>query len=129
MTHGATTRFYQPAEGFLRLSRSQIGEIRRLYGLLHAFLAEQPEAEARLIIVVKRGKVRFGEVELPAGNIPRRGLGQMPDALLLQIDAMLSSLCGFTEQVGGEARLVLAFSTRSAVRMRMVLSHELAPVR
>jgi hypothetical protein len=126
MTQGATTRYYQPADGFLRLSRTQIGEIRRLYGLLSGFLAEQPEAEARLIIVVKRGKVRFGEVELPAGNIPRRGLGQMPDALLLQVDARLSSLCGFTEH-GGEARLVLAFSTRSAMKMRMVLSQELAP--
>lgn len=129
MMHTAPAKYYQPAPGFLRLSLSQITELRRLHGLMAAFLAEHAGAEARLVLIVKRGKLRFAEIELPAqGDFPTRGHGRLPDATLQQVDAKLSSLCAFTAD-GGEARLILEINSRGETGMRMVLSQELGPAR
>lgn len=122
-------KYHQPAEGFFRLSNSQIAEIRRLAGLLYAFLMEHKGAEAGLALVVKRGKLRFGELELPAGEIPQQGRGYLSDAWMLEIDAKISSLCAFTEQVQGEARLILQIGPPDRLEMRMVLSQKLSPAR
>jgi hypothetical protein len=124
-----TTRDHRPAQGLLRLTWPQVEEIRRLYSLLCAFLAENGQAEARLSIIVKRGKVRFAELELPAeGDIPPRGIGQMAWERIQQIDVKLSSLCAFTQD-SGEARLILAIEPGGRIEMRMALSQELGPGR
>ena len=120
---------YRPGNGLLRLTWPQIEAIQAKYARLWVFVSEQGDAEARLILVVKKGKVRFVELESSVENPNGHERAQLPWSTLQMIDAKLSSLCGLTEQTGGEARLALTVSPRGEIQMRMVVSEELSPAR
>jgi hypothetical protein len=124
------TNGYEPASGYLRLTDQQIKSIQAKYAHLWHFVSEQGDAEARLVLIVKQGKLRFVELEFSADDdLNGQAQAQMPESALKKADAKLSSLCGLTEQTGGEARLIVIVTGQGDIQMRAVLGEELTPLR
>lgn len=68
--------------------------------------------------------------EIPTnGHRPAKGLLRLTWPQVEMIDAKISSLCGFTEEGGGEARLVVVIKKGKVRFVEMVLSEELSPTR
>jgi hypothetical protein len=130
MIQGVPGNKYRPVEGLRLLTWPQLEKMQARYGALRTFLAENDEAEARLIMVVKRGHPRFAELETSAnGHLPAEGKKALPWETVKDIDAKLCSLCAFTSETGGEARLVLVITWLGEIQMKMILSEELSPTR
>lgn len=126
----ASENKYKPVKGLRLLTWPQLEKIQARYGALRSFLAEYDEAEARLVMVVKRGHPRFAELETSAnGKLPTEGKKALPWEKIIEIDARLCSLCAFTAETGGEARLILTITWLGEIKMTMILSEELSPAR
>lgn len=119
----------KPAKGLLRLTWPQVELIQAQYAKLWSFVANNLDSEARLVLVIKRGKTRFIELETSASELNQNGQKILPWTTIQVIDAKLSSLCGLTEETGGEARLVLSIGHQGEIQMKMVVSQELCPTR
>jgi hypothetical protein len=73
---------------------------------------------------------RYGtlfEVDINDRYTPYRGLLRLAWWQILAIDAKLSSLCSYTEENGGEARLVIIVKKGKIRHIERVLSDELTP--
>jgi len=127
-TQDVLSNKYQPVKGLRLLTWPQLEKIQARYGALRTFLAEYDEAEAQLIMVVKRGHLRFVETSAN-GHLPAEGKKALPWETVKDIDAKLCSLCVFTSETGGEARLALVITWLGKIEMKMILSEELSPTR
>jgi hypothetical protein len=68
--------------------------------------------------------------EIPANGFkPAKGLLRLTWPQVELIDAKISSLCAFTEQTGGEARLVVVIKRGIPRFVEMTHSEELSPTR